>query len=96
MYTMTGRLPGSRTTRAITWDDGDLRGDGLLVALVRLESELWEGLPVGPPSGPYTLHDHVGSGLSTVVLIASILDQTTLSIAGSRPERPDVPEGAIS
>lgn len=95
MFTVTGRLPGSRTTRAVTWDEGELRGDPILVELLRLEAETSDGYPIGPNEGPYTMRDHLRSDSSTLALLHTILAPGTVSFAGKRPERPEIPDGAI-
>ncbi len=93
MFTITGNLRSHKGLK-ITWDNGKLTGDPLLVSEVETEAKIREGESGGPVCGPYTRNDHLTDPLSAVNLISEVLDKVTKS-SGDIPEPPEVPPDAI-
>lgn len=94
-YTLRGTVPGLVGQRFVTWEDGALSGDDTLVFLIEERADKLDGMPVGPPEGPYTRRKHLEDPMSALVLAYDVLEPESVEQAGEIPERPDVPFDAI-
>lgn len=90
-FTMTER--GGR--RAVTWEDGSLSGDAVVVALVEGEAAAREGSAVSFPTMDATFHNHLTSPLSFMLLAMDVLGPDAIA-TGDVPQFPAVPDGAVA
>lgn len=73
-FSVTGRMKSFARPVTIRWDNGVLSGDRGACDLLREHARAMEGFDVGPVEGPYTRHNHLADGLSTVFLIRDLLE----------------------
>jgi hypothetical protein len=95
VFSASGKIVGTGDLATIQWTDGIVRGDRFACDLLRGVARDRDGQFVGPVEGPYTLRDHLKSGLSAVMLIRELFDEETLQWAGDVPAREPLPEGVI-
>lgn len=97
MFSCTGRMKSFARPVTIRWNDGQLSGDQGAVELLRLHAQRLEGFNVGPIEGPYTRHNHLADGLSTVFLIRDLLeDELGGSWSGDVPRRDAPPHEGMT
>lgn len=99
-FAIAGRLlppfdDGGRTY-GVHWEDGVLTGDRLPIALVKRTIRAADGMPLGPPVGPFTYSaaDHIRSGPTMQTVMQSVFDPDA-EFRGD-VEMPPVPPGAVS
>ena len=68
--------PGSEQVTA-GWREGEIYGDELALTLLRLEADCFDGVQVGPPTGPFTTnaHEHLKSPVSAYVLMENVFSE---------------------
>lgn len=81
--------------RAVSWEDGKLSGDAVVVALVEGEAAAREGSAVAFPTMDATTHNHLASPLSFMLLAMDVLGPDAVS-TGDVPKLPAVPDGAVA
>lgn len=96
MFTLTG-IPKHRRKIAasITWDNGRLTGDSLLVEEAQDNARLYEGREIGFPDGPKSVTDHLKNPHGAAFLLGELFRPGTIHVFGEIPEWPELPEGAI-
>lgn len=95
-YTITGRLLSSGTPADLTWENGELSGEGQARLEVLALAESLEGRPVGAtPTGPFTDHSHLLDPLTSTVLLGAVFAPGA-EWSGEVPELPAVPDGAVA
>lgn len=97
MFTVTG-IPGDALyprRRAVTWRDGTLSGDAVLIAVATERATALHGHPVGPHEGLVTTHSHLASPLSALFILCDLFIPGTVDLSGDVPQRPPIPNGAI-
>jgi hypothetical protein len=94
-YEVTGQCRGREVQ--VTWDNGRLTGDTLAILLVETAARRAElrGIPVGPPSGPYTTENHLADLLSALFLTRELLGDD-ITATGDVPTVPEIPKGAVA
>jgi len=92
-WTVVGTMAKHGRVR-ITWQDGKLSGDAVIVSVVQMLAQDLEGELVGPECGPYTKTKHLSNSLSAAILVGRFLEDCV--IEGDVPEPPELPEGAIA
>lgn len=96
-FSMSGTPINAYVARGqVSWDNGNLSGDPVLVADIQREAQSREGIPTGPPCGPYTTTRHLGDALSSYVLMLEQFQPGTIQATGEVPGIPAIPEGAIA
>ena len=94
-FTIKGTWDNSHPFQ-VTWEDGKLNGRDEDVALIETEAEAWEGAPLGPITGPFTLSakEHLASPLSMVFLARKLLGEE-FTVEGDIPEPPRTPKNSV-
>lgn len=93
-FTVKGRYKNldSRPV-ALTWNDGRLSGDSVVIECIVAHARDLNGQTVGPVEGPYTTSKHLKSGLSALMILTDALENATVS--GDVPTRPDIPADVL-
>lgn len=88
MFTLTGPIENGGVPYAVTWNDGDVTGDALLVDEVDRLVGIGELIPRTPtgPFVPATVDDDVGAFITLGALFYSF------TVEGDTPDLPPVPD----
>ena len=93
--TLSGRLLSSGYPATLTWEEGQLSGDGQArLETLALANELEGQAVLATPSGPSTVRDHLKSAFSAIVLMGQLFTPDS-KWSGELPELPAIPEDAV-
>ncbi len=97
MFTIRG-IPKHRrkVTAGITWDNGRLSGDSLLVEEAKDNARLLEGRAIGFPGGPISQTEHLKNPHGAAFILGELFRPGSIMVTGDLPEWPEVPESAIA
>lgn len=97
MFTIRG-IPRHRrkVVAGITWDNGRLTGDSLLVQEAKDNARFLEGKKVGFPGGPINLTDHLKNPHAAAWILSELFRPGTIQVSGELEPWPELPEGAIA
>ena len=97
MFTIHG-IPKRRrkVTAGITWDNGRLSGDSLLVEEAKDTARFLEGRAVGFPGGPVSTSSHLSDVWAAAFILSQLFKPDSITVTGSIPDWPAIPPGAIA
>src|SRR5687768_9368255 len=96
MFTLTG-VPRHRrkVAASITWDNGRLSGDTLLVAEARDTARLMEGRTISFPGGPKNHTEHLKDANSSAWILSQLFRPETVQVSGEIPAWPEASQNAV-
>src|SRR5687768_8619910 len=96
MFTLTGVPKHRRRVAAsITWDNGRLSGDTLLVQEAKDNAKFYEGKTIGFPGGPKSTTNHLNDPYGAPWLLAELFHRETIQVSGEIPAWPEASQNAV-
>lgn len=97
MFTLTG-IPKHRrkVAASITWDNGRLSGDALLVQEAKDLARMYEGREIGFPDGPKSSSNHLTDPYGAPWILGELFREGTIHVTGEIPDWPEIPDNAVA
>lgn len=71
---------GAGDTVTVGWKEGEPYGDEATLILLRIEARVFDGVPLGPPTGPFTetAEQHLKSPVTAYILMKNVLSEVSV------------------
>lgn len=96
MFTLTG-IPRNRrrVVASITWNNGQLTGEALLVKEAKDLARLFEGRSIGFPSGPKNNSEHLKNPHASAWLLGELFRPGTIQVTGELEPWPEIDPNGV-